>query len=366
MPDLRHQTPDTDSLRESLLLTGCAGFIGVNLVQRILDSNHDPEFQLWGIDKLTYAANKKTLKSQLAEYSNYHFVNADICSATDMASAITEANPTGILHLAAESHVDTSIGSPAEFIHTNVVGTYELLTAAQRHFESQDNDRQKAFRFLHVSTDEVFGQLDSQQPAFTEESQYQPNSPYSASKAASDHFVRAWHHTYGLPTITTHCSNNYGPHQHAEKLIPTVIRKAIAGEPIPVYGTGKNVRDWVHVTDHADAIMSVLGKGVIGETYNIGGNHQLENLTLVKIICDLLDKLHPQPDCRNNGASYHEQISFVTDRLGHDFRYAVDASKIRAELGWQPTRDFATSLRETVAWYVTRHGERKEPQSDDA
>ena len=267
---------------------------------------------------------------------------------------MAEANPSGILHLAAESHVDTSIGSPAEFLQTNVVGTYELLTAAQRHYHSLDKTRQEAFRFLHISTDEVFGQLDSQQPAFTETSQYLPNSPYSASKAASDHFVRAWHHTYGLPTITTHCSNNYGPHQHEEKLIPTVIRKAIAGEPIPVYGNGKNIRDWIHVDDHADALMAVFRKGAIGSTYNIGSQRELENLTLVKTICDLLDELQPQPASRNNGASYHEQISFVTDRPGHDFRYAVDTSKIQSELDWQPTREFHDSLRKTVAWYATR------------
>ena len=336
----------------SLLITGCAGFIGVNLVQRILQTNNDSDLQVWGLDKLTYAANEPTLKDQLSAHSNYHFINADICSATDLTSAVAEAKPTGILHLAAESHVDTSIGSPGEFIQTNVVGTYELLTAAQRHYESLTADSQESFRFLHISTDEVFGQLDAQQPAFTEASQYLPNSPYSASKAASDHFVRAWHHTYGLPAITTHCSNNYGPHQHAEKLIPTVIRKAIAGEPIPVYGTGKNIRDWIHVEDHADALLAVLGKGTIGTSYNIGGNCERENLTLVKTICDLLDEMHPQPDNHNNGASYHEQISFVTDRPGHDFRYAVDISKIKSELEWQPARDFKEGLRQTVAWYI--------------
>ena len=308
--------------------------------------------QIWGLDKLTYASNKEALNAQLAANSNYHLINADICSATGMVSAMSEANPSSIFHLAAESHVDTSIGSPAEFIQTNVIGTYEVLTATQRHYELQSKNHQEAFRFIHISTDEVYGQLDSHEPGFTESSQYLPNSPYSASKAASDHLVRAWHHTYGLPTITTHCSNNYGPYQHAEKLIPTVIRKALAGEPIPVYGTGKNISDWIHVDDHADALMTVLKKGAIGETYNIGGNCELENLALVKMICDLLDELHPQPTSRNNGASYHDQIRFVTDRPGHDFRYAVDTSKISDELGWQPTRDFEFELRNTVDWHV--------------
>ena len=338
----------------NILLTGCAGFIGVNLAEKILEN---AENRLWGVDCLTYAANRSVLKTQLDAHSAYQFVECDISSGEAIARTIHRAAPDAIVHLAAESHVDTSIDSPANFVRSNVVGTFELLRASHAYFSSLTGRKKTQFRFVHVSTDEVYGQLSSEAPAFTENSIYAPNSPYSASKAASDHFVRAWQQTYGLPTIITHCSNNYGPHQHSEKLIPTVIRSALDGQPIPVYGDGTNVRDWIHVHDHVDALLLVLKRGTVGRSYNIGGCCERKNLDLVMQVCDLLNELRPKSQGLNSKASqdYRDQIEFVADRPGHDFRYAVDISRIRSELGWQPDWEFEQGLRDTVQWYLQRY-----------
>jgi dTDP-glucose 4,6-dehydratase len=327
-----------------IFVSGGCGFIGANFILNWLKS-HDEK--VVNIDKLTYAGNIHNLDS-LKNNSNYEFVKLDILSEKEIFNLLEKHKPRAFVHFAAESHVDRSILGPAEFVQTNVVGTFSLLQANLAYFKSIDETAQKNFRFLHVSTDEVYGSLDWKEPAFTEKTAYAPNSPYSASKAASDHFVRAYHHTFGLPTVTTNCSNNYGPFQFPEKLIPLVIRNALAGLPLPIYGTGENVRDWLYVTDHAEAIEVALTKGRLGETYNIGGNEEHQNIEIVKLICDHLDKMKPATSKKK----YSEQIQFVKDRPGHDKRYAIDSSKIKNELGWVPKENFTSGLQKTIHWYL--------------
>jgi dTDP-glucose 4,6-dehydratase len=323
-----------------LLVTGGAGFIGSNFVLSTLAATGEP---IVNLDKLTYAGNPRNLESLRGD-ARHQFVQGDICDRALVKALLEKHRPRAIVHFAAESHVDRSIAGPAEFVQTNVVGTFALLEEFRSYWEKESNP---ALRFLHVSTDEVYGSLGPDDPAFTEETPYAPNSPYAASKAASDHIVRAYHHTYGLPTVTTNCSNNYGPHQFPEKLIPLMIHQALAGKPLPVYGDGKNVRDWLYVGDHCDAIRLVLDKGRLGETYNIGGNAEKANIDLVHLICSLLDRASPRKSGR-----YADLISFVKDRPGHDRRYAIDARKIQRELGWQPKETFESGLNKTVAWYI--------------
>lgn len=328
----------------NLLVTGGCGFIGTNLVRHaVLDCRH----AVTNVDLLTYAGNRASL-ADLEGRTDYELVVADICDAEAMREVFARVQPQAVLHLAAESHVDRSIDGPGAFIRTNVTGTYTLLQAALEHWRSLAPDAATAFRFLHVSTDEVYGSLGPDDAPFTEDSRYDPHSPYAASKAASDHLARAWHDTYGLPVIVTNCSNNYGPYQFPEKLIPVVVLKALAGEPIPVYGAGDNVRDWLHVEDHARALLRVLEKGEPGRTYNVGGNNEMRNIDLVRAVCALLDEIVPAAD----GRPYAELITFVADRPGHDKRYAIDASRIAAELGWTPMAEPGSALRATVRWYV--------------
>jgi dTDP-glucose 4,6-dehydratase len=326
-----------------IIITGGAGFIGSALIRHLL--NHT-EHQVLNLDKLTYAGNLESLAT-VADYPNYRFVQADIADSSAVSQALVEFQPDAIMHLAAESHVDRSIDGPAAFIQTNIVGTYALLEATRSYWSQLDPARKAAFRFHHISTDEVYGDLHGVDDLFTETTPYAPSSPYSASKAASDHLVRAWQRTYGLPVLITNCSNNYGPYHFPEKLIPLVILNALDGKPLPVYGNGQQVRDWLYVEDHARALLKVVSEGKIGETYNIGGHNEQKNLHVVESICALLDELAP----RQSG-SYKEQISFVSDRPGHDLRYAIDASKIERELGWKPTETFASGLRKTVLWYM--------------
>ena len=329
----------------SILVTGCAGFIGSNFVHNWI-ANCDG--LVVNLDKLTYAGNLDNLK--LARDDARHvFIHGDIGDRDLVGRLLAEYQPRAVLNFAAESHVDRSIHGPGEFIHTNVVGTFEFLEAVREYWDALDVDAQNLFRFLHVSTDEVYGTLLPTDPPFTETHSYEPNSPYSASKAASDHLVRSWHHTYGLPVVTTNCSNNYGPYQFPEKLIPLVILNAIAGKPLPIYGDGQQVRDWLYVEDHCKAIIRVLEEGRLGETYNIGGWNEKANLDVVKSICLILDEVKP----RRGGGSYADQIEFVVDRPGHDRRYAIDASKIERELGWRPLETFETGIRKTVDWYLT-------------
>ncbi|MCX6959521.1 MAG: dTDP-glucose 4,6-dehydratase [Verrucomicrobia bacterium] len=330
----------------SILVTGGAGFIGSNFVLDwlALEQNSDSVINL---DKLTYAGNLENLAS-LEGNPRHLFVRGDIGDAELIAKLLTEHQPRAIVNFAAESHVDRSIHGPAEFIQTNIVGTFHLLDATRAYWNRLGEQDKKAFRFLHVSTDEVYGSLSTTDPAFTETRQYEPNSPYSASKAASDHLVRAYHHTYGLPVLTTNCSNNYGPYHFPEKLIPLVIHNALAGKPLPIYGDGQQVRDWLYVKDHASAIRRVLESGRVGETYNVGGWNEKPNLDVVHTLCAILDELSPRAD----GKSYAEQITYVTDRPGHDRRYAIDASKINRELGWKPAETFETGIRKTVQWYL--------------
>lgn len=326
-----------------LMVTGGAGFIGSALIRHLLSrTGHE----VVNVDKLTYAANLDNLQSALPN-SRYRFEHIDIADSPAVAAAFARHQPDAAIHLAAESHVDRSIDGPAEFIRTNIVGTYTLLEAARAYWHSLPRERREAFRFHHVSTDEVFGSLPAQ-GAFTETTPYAPNSPYSASKASSDMLVRAWHHTYGVPVITSNCSNNYGPYQFPEKLIPVVILCALEGRPIPVYGKGANVRDWLYVDDHADALLTVLAKGRPGETYNIGGNSELSNLDLVQLLCKLLDEALPKSVHR----PHHKLVHFVQDRPGHDLRYAIDASKIATELSWRPAVSLEEGMRRTVAWYL--------------
>ena len=328
----------------TIVVTGAAGFIGSNFVLNWL--THSKE-KVIALDKLTYAGNLENLKS-VESNPNYSFVHGDIGDSTLIGKLLQEHQPRAIINFAAESHVDRSIHGPDDFMETNILGTYRLLEEARSFFKTLSEEGQKKFRFLHVSTDEVYGTLSSTDPAFKETKQYEPNSPYSASKAASDHLVRAWNHTYGLPVLTTNCSNNYGPYHFPEKLIPLCILKALQGQDLPIYGDGQQIRDWLYVGDHCKGIATVLEKGVIGETYNIGGWNEKANLEVVHNLCDLLDELKPRED----GKSYREQITFVKDRPGHDRRYAIDATKISDELGWKPEETFETGICKTVQWYL--------------
>src|SRR5438067_13617780 len=324
-----------------LLVTGGAGFIGANFVVSTLEATGEP---IVNLDKLTYAGNPRNLDA-VREDARHRFVQGDICERERVRNLLATHRPRAIVHFAAESHVDRSIAGPAEFVRTNVVGTWALLEEARAYWEARGRDA--GFRFLHISTDEVYGSLGPDHPAFTEETPYAPNSPYAASKAAADHLVRAYQHTYGLPTLTTNCSNNYGPRQFPEKLIPLFIRNALAGEPLPVSGDGRNVRDWLYVADHCEAVRLVLEKGKVGETYNIGGENERANIDVVRTICALLDRLRPRA-----GGSYAQLIRHVTDRLGHDRRYAMNIAKIRRELGWRPRESFESGLEKTVRWYL--------------
>jgi dTDP-glucose 4,6-dehydratase len=326
-----------------IVVTGGAGFIGANFVIDWVRSTNEP---VVNVDKLTYAGNLGTLRF-LHDDPGHMFVQVDICDGAVMDQIFAAYRPRAIVHLAAESHVDRSIHAPNEFIQTNVVGTFTLLQAAHQYWRNLPDDEKRGFRFLHVSTDEVFGSLDPTDAPFSEISPYAPNSPYSASKAGSDHLVRAWHHTFDLPTLTTHCSNNYGPFQFPEKLIPLTITRALAGSTLPVYGDGLNVRDWLYVGDHCSAIRTVLAGGKPGETYNIGGWNELTNTHVVETLCDLLDRFKPK-----SSGSYRDQIEMIADRPGHDRRYAIDASKVRRELGWRPSETFGTGLERTVRWYL--------------
>lgn len=327
-----------------ILVTGGAGFIGANFVLNWL-GNADAD-SVVNVDKLTYAGNLKTLAS-LEGDPRHVFSRTDICDRAALDRLLSEYQPRAVLHFAAESHVDRSIHGPGEFIQTNIVGTFTLLEAVRAYWSGLDDARKAAFRFLHVSTDEVFGSLGPNDPPFSETTAYAPNSPYSASKAGSDHLVRAYHHTYGLPVLTTNCSNNYGPYHFPEKLIPLMIANALGGKPLPVYGDGLNVRDWLYVGDHCSAIREVLARGRVGETYNVGGWNEKTNLDVVHTLCDLLDELKPKVS-----GSYRDQITFVKDRPGHDRRYAIDARKLERELGWKPAETFETGLRKTVQWYL--------------
>jgi dTDP-glucose 4,6-dehydratase len=328
----------------TILVTGGAGFIGSNFVHAWLAQTDEPIINL---DKLTYAGNLKNLAAHEGDV-RHQFVHGDVCDAALLARLFETHRFCAVVHFAAESHVDRSIHGPGEFIRTNIGGTFALLEAARAFYGSLDATEKQAFRFLHVSTDEVYGSLAPGEPPFVEDRRYEPNSPYSASKAASDHLVRAYHHTYGLPVLTTNCSNNYGPYHFPEKLIPLCILNALGGKPLPVYGDGQQIRDWLYVADHCIAIRRVLEAGRPGETYNIGGWNEMANLAVVHLLCDLLDRLQPRAD----GASYRTQIKFVTDRPGHDRRYAIDAAKIERELGWKPAETFATGLEKTVRWYL--------------
>jgi dTDP-glucose 4,6-dehydratase len=330
---------------KTILVTGGAGFIGSSLVRHLIEHTYDA---VHVIDKLTYAGTLTSLADVIGN-PRYSFNRIDICDADGVSQVLKIINPDVIVHLAAESHVDRSIDGPRAFIQTNLVGTYTLLQSARAHWEALPSLRRDSFRFHHVSTDEVFGSL-GDTGFFTETTPYAPRSPYSASKAGSDHLVLAWHHTYGLPITLTNCSNNYGPYHFPEKLIPLMILKAVAGELLPVYGRGDNIRDWLYVEDHARAIQCVFEGGQVGQTYNVGGDAERSNLEVVECICDLLDRLHPRQDKH----SYREQISFVSDRPGHDFRYAIDATKLKTELGWSHQESFETGLEKTVRWYLSR------------
>jgi len=326
--------------KSTMLVTGGCGFIGSNFVRYVLDQ--PDEYNVVNLDKLTYAGNINNLNG--IDETRYHFIEGDICNQKLVKRLFENESPAVLVHFAAESHVDRSIDGPAEFIETNVVGTLTLLEEARNFVENGSNDD---FRFIHVSTDEVYGSL-GQEGKFTEQTAYDPSSPYSASKAGSDHLARAWHRTYGLPVLITNCSNNYGPYQFPEKLIPLMIINCLHEKPLPVYGEGANVRDWLFVLDHCDAISSVLSKGQVGETYNVGGNNEIQNIQVVKMICGILDEIFP----RSNGSSYNDLISFVKDRPGHDLRYAIDAGKIERDLCWRPRETFESGLRKTLIWYI--------------
>ena len=327
-----------------ILVTGGAGFIGANFVLDWLAVNDEP---VVNVDKLTYAGNLQNLQTLQGD-ARHHFVQGDIGDSALIGRLLAEHKPRAIVNFAAESHVDRSIHGPEDFIQTNVVGTFRLLEAARHHWMALPDNEKRAFRFLHVSTDEVYGTLKPHDPAFAEDHNYEPNSPYSASKAASDHLVRAWHHTYGMPVLTTNCSNNYGPYHFPEKLIPLMIVNALAGKPLPVYGDGMQIRDWLYVKDHCSAIRRVLEAGAPGETYNVGGWNEKPNIEIVHLVCALLDELRPRAD----GQAYSGQITYVQDRPGHDRRYAIDARKLERELGWRPAETFETGIRKTVQWYL--------------
>lgn len=327
-----------------LLVTGGAGFIGSAVIRHIIQNTRD---EVVNLDKLTYAGNLESL-AEVSDSSRYAFEQVDICNRTEVDRVLKEHQPDAIMHLAAESHVDRSIDGPADFIETNIVGTYTLLEAVRQYWQTLEAERRQNFRLHHISTDEVYGDLHGPENLFTEQTPYAPSSPYSASKASSDHLVRAWHRTYGLPVLVTNCSNNYGPYHFPEKLIPLVILNALEGKPLPVYGKGEQIRDWLYVEDHARALYTVVTGGKIGETYNIGGHNEKQNIDVVEAICGLLEELAPE---KPSGLShYRDLITFVTDRPGHDLRYAIDASKIQKELGWAPAEIFDTGLRKTVEW----------------
>jgi dTDP-glucose 4,6-dehydratase len=328
-----------------ILITGGAGFIGSNFVLDWLAASDEPVINL---DKLTYAGNLHNLQAAEAAGARHHFVRGDIADGALVNQLLTDHQIRAVVNFAAESHVDRSIHGPEDFIQTNIVGTFRLLEAVRAHCKTLSPEAAKAFRFLHVSTDEVYGSLSKTDAAFSEDKRYEPNSPYSASKAASDHLVRAYHHTYGLPVLTTNCSNNYGPYHFPEKLIPLCILNALAGKALPIYGDGQQIRDWLYVKDHCSAIRRVLEAGKLGEVYNIGGWNEKPNLDVVHTLCDILDELSP----RSDGQSYRTQITFVSDRPGHDRRYAIDASKLERELGWKPAETFETGIRKTVRWYL--------------
>jgi len=329
-----------------ILVTGGAGFIGSAVIRHIIKNTNDTIINL---DKLTYAGNLESLLS-VSSSERYYFEHVDICSKEELDRVLSQHKPDIVMHLAAESHVDRSIDGPSEFIQTNIVGTYNLIEACRDYWQSLTDERKLKFRFHHISTDEVYGDLDGPNDLFTEETSYAPSSPYSASKAASDHIVRAWFRTYGLPTLITNCSNNYGPYHFPEKLIPLMILNALEGKPLPVYGDGQQIRDWLFVEDHAKALYLVATKGVVGETYNIGGHNEKANIDVVNIICELMEELAPQkPD---GLISYRDLITFVKDRPGHDVRYAIDASKIEKKLGWKPEETFESGIRKTVRWYL--------------
>jgi len=329
-------------MNPTILVTGGAGFIGANFV---IDWIHEEGTPLVNLDKLSYAGNRESLAC-LSGDTRHIFVQGDIGDAAVVGRLLEEHRPRAVVNFAAESHVDRSIHGPRDFIQTNIVGTFELLESVRGYWNALPADEKSGFRFLHVSTDEVYGSLRKSDPAFSETNRYEPNSPYSASKAASDHLVRAYHHTYGLPVLTTNCSNNYGPLQFPEKLIPLMIVNALAGKPLPIYGDGQQIRDWLYVGDHCSAIRRVLEAGTVGETYNIGGWNEKPNIEIVHTICDLLDGIRPK------AGSYRDQITTVTDRPGHDRRYAIDARKIEKELGWRPAETFDTGIRKTVQWYL--------------
>jgi len=339
----------------TILVTGGAGFIGSNFVLDWFKQSAEPVVNL---DKLTYAGNLQNLAS-LQNDARYCFVQGDICDRPLIDRLLVTHKPRAIVHFAAESHVDRSIHGPGEFLRTNIDGTFTLLEAARAYWSTLEGEAKSNFRFHHVSTDEVYGSLAPSDPPFTETNTYEPNSPYSASKAASDHLVRAWHHTYGLPVTTSNCSNNYGPYHFPEKLIPLIIANALAGKALPIYGDGQQIRDWLYVTDHCSAIRAILEKGKAGEVYNVGGWNEMPNIEIVQTLIKLLDELSPRAD----GQSYAEQITFVTDRPGHDRRYAIDARKIERELGWHPAETFQTGIRKTVEWYLANQAWVKDVQS---
>ena len=332
-------------MERTFLVTGGAGFIGSNFVRHLLAT--DETARIVNLDKLTYAGNRATL-ADVERHPRYAFVEGDICDAKLLASLYAEHRPGAVVHFAAESHVDRSIDGPEEFLLTNVLGTFRLLDAARHHWKSLPNEQAAAFRFLHVSTDEVYGSLGPDDPAFSETTPFAPNSPYAASKAGSDHFARAYFHTFGLPVVTTNCSNNYGPCQFPEKLIPLMILNALDGKNLPIYGDGGNVRDWLYVGDHCAAIARVLASGRPGETYNVGGNHERTNLQIVDALCTALDRLSPRAD----GRSFTAQKTFVADRPGHDRRYAINSAKLQTKLGWSPAETFESGLEKTIRWYL--------------